>query len=1720
MASLGKVVPPGGKGLLDIFWQLTEASPKRRTQAACDLVRHLLRERKAEDASSLDGEPPAQSQPPGVAAVDAQKLHNMLSAQDEGCTVPYEMQYAVNRLFQGLASPRPCTRQAYALALLLLLQQLQQKGLPGIRIRVNFSAFCQNLSRFFALKQAALSEVKQLHLGRCLGVYILLCLNFFRKKQSLPEVKSVFEILWGAFNAKVQLQEASGFLIRQVLRQLAEAGEGQLGLEACEQRLRGVATPHLPAHPEKLDKAKVTELGKTATGRLPYSLLEVYVRLQADMLEGLIPEATWLHTDVFSSENLPSLVNFLSDTAAAHPRLHGLWDGVMRLLLLRSSDAEEVFSRLWAAVDSKLFSSKAQPAHAADTAQKKGQEHTQQSAFLGFRASLLALQLIKQRLLSPAAAAEHSTAEKLKLQRMATTLFKEGKGFIRILLVHLESPRSPLNGVARFTIERLQEIFCHQGHLGASQGHFLTAAPSANNRRNQGSLKAQELSSLCLLSCGCQTDPYIHGLLEPVLRATQDEAEHARPLGAQFETILEPLPLEPEQRVSLLLVFGAAFRFRPLKRQSLWKLTSICFSSARPEELESLAMQLLAALNEAPAETSPTSEANKGADGVNRYFPDWLLSAILCSCAFDVNIVAARKKQSHEHFSAVAIEAAEMGECPQATIPEGMDDLIIPVKPLQLPRLVVFGFDSHVVNDSQQTIGNERSANAAARQRMQGKLCSLLGNLCVAAMDSSTRTEGDAASDYARQIHRAHAQLYHLKQREMSLEEAKLQLQARSIGCGERKATVCLSSKSGSSAVTPELQDTDDLEAFAFLASSQGASLAATAKAALEQQKNVHKGFVAAAQVLSVALCTVSLLPYLLVKEQAVRGPSEDEQGLEEDGTEEGDTESELETSAAGGSAATAFAGSGTKHAGNASQDDFEELLETSQHALRVMLEAVKPLYIYLRKCGEGQKDAAVAAQTKLAAISSTLLLLGGASAPSGLLREVAGGLWRCFGCFASSMSVTKLLQVASASASSPNDVEEDDANEEASSEPEEASEQDESSSDDSEQDASEQEEEEEEEPRQKRQKVEAAVSSSDHSDKDGDAQSSSDESEDDPHAVRLSADAALNALADITALPDVYQPPGGFRERGQSQRKLILRQRRRFGELRLRALAALQAFVQLSSSTPLALHVLTSLYEAYSHALVQAAQSRKRKQKLLVYDDLANKIRRTIDLALKGATSSAGLTNKAASSECNGSGKPHRKGSSISACYHELQAQHLQALLQGGKCTRGEDGFDGLRLPPLMPTLEEGDSMQLYLEGKKTALFLCSDGDAAEESDNSTAPGGKQLSVPQSIWALLAEKMVNVLRVCSRKLPPLLANQHQTLGAEILLQLYKLELQLYEYHGQNRDRETSLVCNREMILPQLLSVALAARSRLRRCHLEWRFFEAVADRRPELFTFCDVYGSALTCRAPFARRKLAELALRVYKHPNVYNSVSAAGSSQNSDVQAVRSHLSPASVLRELLVKEGGNKAARRRSLEAACNCELALIPRKALHSGSSFLTFIVRRLVELLKQTLELEVREQEQPQPQNGKQSKRAASKRGRNHDVDLEETDDGGEERPLAFSSTAQKQAIVCELLKQLQQLLQAFIRRDSEQRPTAEGHQHPKGFKEKLQAQIPSVQEAVQDAAAAVGGKRSSALANTIGSVLSRIAPACVEEPSVSNQEGGNRKNKAKRTVAENAAEVD
>lgn len=89
-----------GKGLLGLFWELAEASPKQRTHAACRLVRYLLQTSKAGDGDEQSGEPErnGEQQLPGITVVDSQKLHCMLTAPEGRCGVPYDLQYAINRL--------------------------------------------------------------------------------------------------------------------------------------------------------------------------------------------------------------------------------------------------------------------------------------------------------------------------------------------------------------------------------------------------------------------------------------------------------------------------------------------------------------------------------------------------------------------------------------------------------------------------------------------------------------------------------------------------------------------------------------------------------------------------------------------------------------------------------------------------------------------------------------------------------------------------------------------------------------------------------------------------------------------------------------------------------------------------------------------------------------------------------------------------------------------------------------------------------------------------------------------------------------------------------------------------------------------------------------------------------------------------------------------------------------------------------------------------------------------------------------------------------------------------------------------------------------------------------------------------------------------------------------------------------------------------------------
>lgn len=113
-------------------------------------------------------------------------------------------------------------------------------------------------------------------------------------------------------------------------------------------------------------------------------------------------------------------------------------DGYCVLMsLLPFRDADEVFQRLWAAVDSQLFPSKARGSRDSDTGAKRPQDQSLQSAFIGFRAALLVLHIIKQRLLLRETQRDARLTHD-QLQRMASIVFTEGRGFLRVFIVHLE----------------------------------------------------------------------------------------------------------------------------------------------------------------------------------------------------------------------------------------------------------------------------------------------------------------------------------------------------------------------------------------------------------------------------------------------------------------------------------------------------------------------------------------------------------------------------------------------------------------------------------------------------------------------------------------------------------------------------------------------------------------------------------------------------------------------------------------------------------------------------------------------------------------------------------------------------------------------------------------------------------------------------------------------------------------------------------------------------------------------------------------------------------------------------------------------------------------------------------------------------------------------------------------------------------------------------------
>lgn len=506
----------------------------------------------------------------------------------------------------------------------------------------------------------------------------------------------------------------------------------------------------------------------------------------------------------------------------------------------------------------------------------------------------------------------------------------------------------------------------------------------------------------------------------------------------------------------------------------------------------------------------------KNADG-EVLLLDWLLSAVLCSCWFKVRMVSSTKT-SQLPILAATVDLGERNKAPSPSIPEGMEDLSIAMKSVQLPQLLLVGEGTSALNGSGHLDSTGTSAASAARNRMGRKICHLLGSSCTAAMERCMRVDGAVASDYAIQLHRAHAQLFQLMEREKSSGSTELELRATIINDkgASFKAKAFITSDIDGSSAFQQLEYIEEVLAFCYYASGQGAACTAAASCAAQKTLTVHSGFVAAAQVLSMAVCALSLLPYLL---RGRGGTSDVPGGTQEDEYDGADAEGAEDasiTSRTAGSAARAFANVDTQSAEAPEQEEHEELLDAVLSALHKLLQVIGPIHTYLQRCDEKKQEAAVAALARAAAISSNLLLRGGNTAASGLLREVAGGLWKSFSCFASSCSLEKLLGVATATSNSPNATGLDSSEAEDQSEDETTNEDEECSSENGDED----EDADDGQSSSTKMRLHAGRSNSDRDGEDESTSGSMDELEADPTAVRLSVNEALMALADDNALP------------------------------------------------------------------------------------------------------------------------------------------------------------------------------------------------------------------------------------------------------------------------------------------------------------------------------------------------------------------------------------------------------------------------------------------------------------------------------------------------------------------------------------------------------------------------------------------------------------------------
>ncbi|PHJ23231.1 dna polymerase phi subunit [Cystoisospora suis] len=464
------------RGFLDSFWDLGSWQRETRINAAVKLLSYLVKcqicssSAEGSDSSSPEAHPPFFTTPDDHGAGSINGAREKKASQKDrrsnaatglvslkGTGASADLEYAVNRLVAGLASSRTSARQGYAVALLLILFRFK-KEVPRERILTA-------IYRSTSIAKVAPADVKDLLIGRLLGLTVLQRTGYFRTNACLTQLESVFASLWEIFDKKVYLQEAAALLIRLIVVDVASFSPA-LALQFVSPRLAAlesfrVSTPssHLAPrhakeeispggtsedHNDKTDKAVRSTfqavsktLGKTVTGCLPCGLaaLLLHLRWEASRREdwlstgnnskgsqGPIVNVNGILTnfDLMHRKHQDLLLSYLADTAAFHPRLHSLWDGCLKLLLHSNINAnpKAAFILWWEGVDRTLFPKPRLPAAAAgkyetEKQRVEVQETTSlQKEFLGLRLALeVAIRLKRSAVVGQGLNAVHGAAQ-------------------------------------------------------------------------------------------------------------------------------------------------------------------------------------------------------------------------------------------------------------------------------------------------------------------------------------------------------------------------------------------------------------------------------------------------------------------------------------------------------------------------------------------------------------------------------------------------------------------------------------------------------------------------------------------------------------------------------------------------------------------------------------------------------------------------------------------------------------------------------------------------------------------------------------------------------------------------------------------------------------------------------------------------------------------------------------------------------------------------------------------------------------------------------------------------------------------------------------------------------------------------------------------------------------------------------------------------------------